>query len=345
MYRRHNYRAGVIGLIVLGLLLPSGVSIAQDESTSPEDQTLDETLRLLQTDQSRSQLVDERAELQQAQMQLEQQRLELEKMRLDLEKQKEREWRDIQKAQEKLDRRQQQSERITRMFKIEHTDAQELGDVLRMFGGEIMSSSDPNVMVVVGSEETVAAVKAAIRILDVPSEPEAKPNIQLIVYTLEAVAPGGSPEFGEQAVPDDLESVVKELRNVFPYEDFRLVDTLLVRCRDGSHVETETYLPITTGEESTLGLQFRLNARTTVAADTHPAWIRIDGFTFSVSAESDPVSRPRMGPVRVRSQDRPLIALTSEIDMREGQKVVVGKGNAEMSSNALFAVVTAKVVD
>jgi len=355
MNRRHSHRVVVIGLVALGLLFPSAVSIAQEEDTGPKEQAV----RLLEF-QSQMQLADERAKLQQAQTQLEQQRLELEKMRLDLEKQQEKARREIQDGHEKLDRRQQESEWTTQIFKIEHTDAEQLQNILEMFGGNTTYSRDPDVITVNGSEETLAAVEAAIRTLDVPSEPEPKPNIQLIVYTLEAVVPGGSPEFGEQAVPDDLESVVTELRNVFPYDDFRLVDTLLVRCRDGSGAETSTYLPIATGKEFTRGLAFRLSARPTVTADAgpagalaarQPAWIRIDGFTFAVVAESyrPPAPLAEGGRAVRRSssgkQSRQLIGLNTEIDMREGQKVVVGKGNAEMSSNALFAVVTAKVVD
>ena len=342
MSRKHSHKVVVIGLIVFGMLLPSAVSIAQDESASQEEQAL---LRLMELEQSRSKLVDERAQLQQAQAQLEQQRWELEKMRLDLEKEKDDARREIQDAYEELDDLHKESEWITQIFRIENTDARRLSDILQMFGGNIRYSTESSAIIVIGSEDTVAAVEAAIHILDVPSEPESRPNIQLIVYTLEAVVPGGEPEFGEQAVPNNLESVVKELRNVFPYEGFRLVDTLLVRCRDGSHAQTETYLPIATGHEFTRGLGFTLRATTTVTADAqpagirdaHPARIRIDDFMFAVSAVSE--SQPR------GKESRQLIALTSEIDMREGQKVVVGKGNAEMSSNALFAVVTAKVVD
>ena len=41
----------------------------------------------------------------------------------------------------------------------------------------------------------------------------------------------------------------------------------------------------------------------------------------------------------------PIAGITTDIDVREGQKVVVGKANIDNSDNALILILTAKVVD
>jgi len=353
MYRRHSHKVVVTGLIVLGLLLPCSVSIAQGGSTSPEDQTLEETLRLPQTDQSRSQLVDERAQLQQAQTKLEQQRLELERMRLDLEEQKEQVQREIQEEREKLDRHQQESEWTTRIFRIKYASPHRLRDILRMFGGDIMSSSDPNVITVNGSEQTVAAVEAAIQALDVPSESKPTANIQLVVYMIEGLehaAPAdasGNRRAPLADIPGELQPVVEELHKVFQYADYRLLDSLLIRCRDGSSGRAAAFFPLSSQEEPTsYSLSFR-------SATVSSEGVRLDDFeltatvTFvrSTTRSGRQTGESNIPSVFAQKERRDVTLIAADVDVPKGQKVVVAKASVDMSANALFVVVTAELVD
>ncbi|PYV91061.1 MAG: hypothetical protein DMG05_08330 [Acidobacteria bacterium] len=68
--------------------------------------------------------------------------------------------------------------------------------------------------------------------------------------------------------------------------------------------------------------------------------IRIDNLRLRVDV---PVKRATpSGPAEISGVDT---GINTNIDVREGQKVVVGKATIDGSNNALFLVLTAKVID
>jgi type II/III secretion system protein len=213
---------------------------------------------------------------------------------------------------------------VQRIFEVKFADVDRLAEMLRLFG-PVFSNPELRVITVSGSPELVAAVEDAIKRFDVP--PQATKNIELTAYLLVA-----SDHTTSNTLPE-LDPVVKQLKGIFGYQGFRLLDTLLVRCRDGREGEAVGVAPSQESPKTLYGLRFKA-AR--ISSDSSGRSIRIDGL--------------RLGPkLPVITKDGGLTYLdtgiNTDLDVREGQKVVVGKATIEGSNSALFLVLTAKVVD
>src|SRR5574342_757077 len=123
----------------------------------------------------------------------------------------------------------QEKEQVTKIIEVRNLDVRELPPLLLPFGAAIQFSLPLRRLVVSGRPETVAAVEEAVRRMDVPAP--APKNIEITAYILMASAqPGGS-------VPPELEGVTKQLKNLFSYQGFRLLDTMVLRVRDGESGE------------------------------------------------------------------------------------------------------------
>jgi hypothetical protein len=213
---------------------------------------------------------------------------------------------------------------VQRIFDVKFAHVDRLAETLRSFG-PVYSNRDLKVITVSGSPELMAAVEDAIRRFDVP--PPATKNIELTAYLLVA-----SDQATSNTLPE-LDSVVKQLKGIFGYQGFRMLDTMLVRCRDGGEGEAVGVAPSQESPKTLYGLRFKA-AR--ISSDSSGRSIRIDGL--------------RLGPkVPVITKDGGLTYLdtgiNTDIDVREGQRVVVGKATMEGSNRSLFLVLTAKVVD
>src|SRR2546425_1040354 len=139
-------------------------------------------------------------------------------------------------GEEKSQPSSEKQEQVKKIFEIKHADIDQLADVLRLFAS-IKANRQLRVIAVTASRDVVAAVEDAIRRFDVP--PPATKNIELTVYLLMALA-----EQSEgKNTPAELDGVLKQLRSVFTYPGFRLLDTLVVRSRNGMPGEVNGVAP------------------------------------------------------------------------------------------------------
>jgi hypothetical protein len=138
-------------------------------------------------------------------------------------------------------------------------------------------------------------------------------------------------------LPADLQPVVKQLRSTFPnYEGYRLLETLVLRTREGGEAEVNGMAP---GGKDALppaiyNLRFR-SARITSDEKGRVVWL--SGMRLGVR-----VPIPTGPNNQFNYQDTGIMA---DVDVREGQKVVVGKANLQGPDKALFLVLAAKVID
>jgi hypothetical protein len=139
--------------------------------------------------------------------------------------------------------------------------------------------------------------------------------VELTVYLLYASAQ----EVPSASVPADLESTVKILRGEFSYKSYRVLDSNILRTRDGEQVYTSGTLPAGRGT-----YDFRINKAT--ISGPPPRILRIDGLQLNVAMDG------RAG-------------IQTNLDAKEGQKTVVGKANVGNSEDAIFLVITPKVVE
>lgn len=223
----------------------------------------------------------------------------------------------------------QEKEQVTKIIEVKNVDVQALPSLLLPFGAGIQISPHLRRIVVSGRPETVSAVEEAVRRIDVPAP--APKNIEITAYILMASPqPGGS-------VPPELEGVAKQLKNLFSYQGFRLLDTMVLRVRDGSTGGTTAVgTPPATLPDSPQKTFYEVRFREVrVAPDEKGNVVRIQDLWFNAKV-------PSVSGGNVQFMDS---GFKTGIDVREGQKVVVGKANMDGSNNAMTLVVSAKVVE
>jgi hypothetical protein len=197
----------------------------------------------------------------------------------------------------------------------------------------LVTSSDNEHLILSGPKDAVAGFEEIVKQLDVA--PVAKKNIETTVYMVVASmqTPSGA------IVPAELEPVVKQLKGVFGYKGYRLLDSFVLRSRDTEKAITNGFLtPLDTAlpAGTKINYQFQYNRVSLDGSETSRS-IRYDGLKLSIKV---PVSG-------VAGQFSYVDAgIATDLDVPEGKKVVVGKTSAvEGADSALILVISAKVVD
>lgn len=225
-------------------------------------------------------------------------------------------------AQEKKEVEQGAGARVSKIVDVRHRDVREFQNVLEALGVRFEYSRELKVISLSGPRELVEAAAAAIQKLDKPAAPPK--NIEITVYLLgasEQPIPG-------VAVPPELQAVTKQLKSVFSYQEFRLLDTAFLRIREGE-----------------------IGTASGVVRPAEVPNIRND-WTYSINMEGVTVSGEgtsvvRIGKLRFMCPLPPFptaARFETGIDFGEGQKVVVGKANLD-SKTAMILVLAAKIID
>ncbi|MBM3766453.1 MAG: hypothetical protein FJW32_13785 [Acidobacteria bacterium] len=218
---------------------------------------------------------------------------------------------------------------VSRLIQLKFISPDSAMPIVATFGrGSVVANQEPRAKYVTlsGPAELVQSIEDAIKKIDVA--PALVKNIETTFHILLA---GQSGEQG--AVPKELDGVVQQLRGVFGLKSFRLLETAVIRGRDGA--ETSGAMPSPT-EQKTPARYFIKYTRTQVSGDEKAPRVRFDGLQFTAFIQytaNDGKAYDRMS------------TINTDIDVGAGQKVVVGKTNVDAASQAIFLVVTAKVVD
>lgn len=224
---------------------------------------------------------------------------------------------------------------VQRVVEVKNVDARQLADLL--FGGNVMVRANDTfrTLSLFGPEPNVNDTEEIIKKLDTPRAPTrlSARNIELIFYTIVAAPKGTAGE----ALPAELDGVVKQLKQIFGYNDFRLVDSSILRARENEQGEASGNAAIANGPGAPLSSYNLRFARTGISSSDKGNVIRIDGFRYNTRV---PFSAG--GPGQWSFAD---VGFTTNLDIRDGQKVVVGKAKYEGSENALILAITAKAMD
>lgn len=221
---------------------------------------------------------------------------------------------------------------VTKIFPIKHRDVDTLARLISAFRAEIKSSRELRVIAVTGRPEIVEAVAESIQRLDVAPPPPK--NVELTFYIVIAMPKADQPT----SIPPELEAVTKQLKGVFSYQAFRVLDTMILRCRDGQGAQASGAGPPPAGSSASgqiTTIQVRVRTVSVTPGSAGPV-IRLNGLKLGARV---PLSIPGGGWQFFDT------GFNTDIDVREGQKVVVGKANIDSSNDAMIAVVTAKVAD
>lgn len=241
-----------------------------------------------------------------------------------------------------------------KVFDVKYVDVQALANLVR----GVCQGRDTRVLdnstlraISVGTStpSDLAAAEEVIKRYDV-SGASARPgnrNIELIAYMLMA-APKGT---AGDALPAELDPVAKQLKAVFGFNDLRLLDSLLLRTREGIPAEASGNAGITNAAipNATSTYQLRI-AKSSVNSSERGNTIRLDGFRFGIRVPY-PIASFQAGvgstgavPVSTQFQFTE-VGFNTELDIREGQKVVVGKTKVDNTGSAFILVLTAKALD
>jgi len=185
------------------------------------------------------------------------------------------------------------------------------------------------VIIIRGSMSHVQAVADIIKQLDVPSPP-AK-DVELTAYFLAA-----TPQPTQATdLPPELNEVATQLKKVFNLRGFRLLNSTVLRIRDGEGGHTQG-----AAGQPPSGAEFFLQITgMDIGAGEKEPIIHLHRLNFSISATPTPAE----GKLSTGKTSSAQIA--TDIDVPVGQKVVVGKTSFETSDNAMVLVLTARVVD
>ncbi len=217
---------------------------------------------------------------------------------------------------------------IQKLIPLKYVDPRTVEGILRIFDVTIVSNTELHALAVKCSAQTMQAVEDAIAKLDTPAA--APRDIDLTVHLL--VGGDGEGSFGG-ALPKELEPVATQLKNSFPFKNYRQLDVLTLRTRSGQRASTES---------SGGFMQFGSITKPVVTSiQLNSSSIGADGTTIRLDQIRSNSRIPvETSPGSFNFQD---LTLNTDLDIKEGQKVVVGRMGINREQ-ALFLVLTARVV-
>lgn len=221
-------------------------------------------------------------------------------------------------------------EPVSRVLMMKHINPERVIPVLSVLAGkQVRWQADPQMKLIVmsGPGELVKALEEAIQKLDVP--PPVEKNVELSFHMLLGSAQGEI-----NSVPPDLSGVATQLRTVFGFKSVRVLETSVLRGREGRQLEAKGLVPASSklAETAPYGIAVKSVA---VTVGEKGATIRLDGLRFNAQFPIGTPSAIQFQPV----------SISTDLDVREGQKVVVGKASIDGAAQSIFLVVAARVVD
>lgn len=199
----------------------------------------------------------------------------------------------------------------TRIFELKYAEPNDVKNLLGAFPVATSVVGSLHMISVRGNKEAVEMVAEALKKIDVAPEP--KKNIEFTGYVVLA-----SSKEAVAAEPPELAPVFKQLRGVFAYKSYRVAETFFIRGRDGQASAADGMLQLDPPRPYT----FTFRPASILPDHT----IRVDRMIFRLTT----------GTVH---------NIETAIDIREGQKVVVGKANMTGGDEAVVLVLTAKIVE
>jgi len=224
---------------------------------------------------------------------------------------------------------------VQKVFAIKHADVDAIARTLNIFPVPVQPNRELRVIGVSAPAALMSTIEETIRRFDVP--PPAPKNVELTVYLLLA----SDQETSEGSAPSDLENVVKQLRATFAFKGFRTIDTLVVRSRDKQSAEVRGLARLDPEIPNPSTYSFSHKAAS-IVSDEKGRSIRLDGLRFNAHIVS---TKQKVEGGALVEYETYNAGFGTDVDVREGQKVVVGQAAIGGTNNALILVITAKVLE
>jgi hypothetical protein len=228
-------------------------------------------------------------------------------------------------------------QQVTRIIELKNVaPGSPFAGIVRLIDGlgfPVAIRSDPGLRTVVlrGPQADVDNVEAMLKKLDVAQTPQPARNIDLTIFMVEA---SNKPAGSSATMPADLEPVVKQVRSNFPYQSFRLLDSIGLRGQENSSASLSGVMPRRAEGPNPANLYHAKVNRINVHEDGKARRISLNQFMFKVQVAT-----------MLKEWTYVDTGLTTDVELREGQKLVIGKLNAEDRDGTVFLVLTARVVE
>lgn len=219
---------------------------------------------------------------------------------------------------------------VRKVVQLKYADPEAMRALLEVFGCCARTNQTFKTLSLNYPADIMPALEDAIRRFDVPAA--APKNVELTAYFViasDTEGAAGSP------LPPDLEPVLKQLRSIFAYKSFAVLDSPLLRMGSGQGGQADGVRAMPTGPPGTTATRLRVR-RWTLATGDKGDVVTLDNLSVEVRM---PLSQ---GGANIRIETGG-VAL-ERIDLPVGQKVVVGKSNIEGPGKALIVVLSAKVL-
>ena len=212
---------------------------------------------------------------------------------------------------------------------VKYADVNHLINVLRQTfvlpGTNISGDPTLHVVTVSGSPDTVAGVTAAVKRFDIP--PQSQPDVELTVYLISGLTQGQGDD-----VPQELASTVKQLHGLFAYKSYKLADSVVLRGRAVSPPDMRGGARV---EGAALNGRYSLSYQYLAVSAETPRTVHIEGLDLQLK---QPRSVTADGKTATEYNDTVARILTS-LDIREGQKTVVGKSSIGTGDAVILVIV------
>jgi hypothetical protein len=213
-----------------------------------------------------------------------------------------------------------------KLFILKYADPDRLKNLLGILGANASSSVTLHAVTVSASARDMPAIEDAIKRLDVPpTPPPTPPDIDLAAYFI--IGSDAAP--GSGVLPKELDPVVVQLKTAFPFKAYNLMDTLSLLTRSGDGGNTNS-ISQPEGTPAPVIDRFSISSAT----------MNPDGSSVRVEKLRAEIRMPTGTPNNPQYFD---LGLNADVDVKEGQKVVVGRLGIGRDQ-ALFLVLTARVV-
>jgi hypothetical protein len=212
-----------------------------------------------------------------------------------------------------------------KLIQLKYVEAGRVSRLLRNRNETVLvleSDDQLHAIAVTGTPEMVASVEEGVKKLDVPPI-----DFELTVYLIST-----TPQAGDQ-LPDALASTAKQLHGVFAFKGYQMLDSFVLRGRDGQRGTANGTIS-KDGKTSTYSFQYdgaAVSGEAPKIVNLHKLALLVRFHTGTFDKNGYPITHDT--------------GLNTDVDARDGQKVVVGKSDVNNGESPLILVVTAKVVE
>ena len=220
---------------------------------------------------------------------------------------------------------------VRRVFQLKYVEPERVRNMLLGANG-INADNQLKTVAVEARKSRMDEFEQIIKQLDVPPPPI--PNIEITIYLMSALGQATT-----TALPSELDGVIKQLKNTFSYKGFELIDTQVIRTRAGRGGSASGVV-----DRGTSGFKTANSVSINEVTVSNDEKGRVIHLRFLKVGLRVPVNTAPAGSGATTVNFHET-GINTDVDVHDGQKVVVGKANMDGSDRASIVVLMAKVVD